>query len=106
MLPRFSPENFETNFKLVQEVEKLAAKKGCTPAQIAINWVLAQSEKPGMPKIIPIPGASSVERVKENTTIVPLTDEDLAEIEKTLASFTPAGDRYHAAGMEMLDSEE
>lgn len=106
MLPRFSAENFDTNFKLVEEVEKLAAKKGCTPAQIAINWVIAQSKKPGMPKIIPIPGASSVERVKENTTIVPLTDEDLAEIDRILASFTPVGDRYHAAGMEMLDEKE
>lgn len=94
MLPRWRPENFDANLKLVAEVEKLAAKKGCTPAQIAINWLIAQSQKPGMPKIIPIPGASSVERVRENSTIIKLTTEDLAEIDQIVTSFTPAGKRY------------
>jgi len=63
-LPRFQPDVLEANLRLTAEVEKLAAKKGCTPAQVAINWILALSRRPDMPKIIPIPGASSIERLR------------------------------------------
>lgn len=102
--PRFQGENFKKNLDLVNEVEKLAKKKGCTPGQIAINWLLAISKRPGMPKIIPIPGSSNPDRVKENAVIVDLTDDDLEEIEKILASFTVLGDRYPAALMGALNA--
>jgi pyridoxine 4-dehydrogenase len=105
MLPRFSPENFDANLKLVLEIENLAEKKKCTPAQIAINWIRALSKKPGMPTIIPIPGAAAPERVRENAKIIDLTDEDLQEIDAILASFTIVGDRYHKHGMEFLDTD-
>ena len=101
--PRFLPENFDNNLKLVTEIEKLAAKKGCTSGQIAINWVRALSDKPGMPKIIPIPGSTSAERVKENSKIIELTGEDLAEIDAILASFKPIGDRYPAQLQRFVD---
>jgi pyridoxine 4-dehydrogenase len=88
---------------LVHEIEKLAKRKGCTPAQVAINWVLAQGRKPGMPKIIPIPGAADPERIRENATLVDLTEEDLAEIDAILKGFEVKGERYAEHGMALLD---
>ncbi|KAI1083639.1 putative aldo/keto reductase [Whalleya microplaca] len=95
--PRFSPDNFEKNMQLVHKVEELAGKKGCTPAQLAINWTRALSRRPGMPTIIPIPGSTTVARVEENSKLIDLTDEDMAQIDTILANFTPAGGRYHSA---------
>ncbi|RYP81712.1 hypothetical protein DL769_001862 [Monosporascus sp. CRB-8-3] len=92
--PRFQPGNFEINLQLVKQVEELAEKKGCTPAQLAINWTKALSRRPGMPTIIPIPGATTVARVEENMKEIDITDEEMAEIDATLAKFTPAGNRY------------
>ncbi|KKK12444.1 hypothetical protein AOCH_000426 [Aspergillus ochraceoroseus] len=86
--PRFQPGNFEINLQLVEQVEAMATKKGCTPAQLAINWVRALSRRPGMPTIIPIPGATTVERVEENSKLIELTDEEMEEIDTTLAKFT------------------
>lgn len=57
MLPRYQPENLRQNRKLVEEVEKLAGKKGCTTAQVALGWLLGLSKREGMPTIIPIPGS-------------------------------------------------
>ncbi|KAI1485781.1 pyridoxal reductase [Biscogniauxia mediterranea] len=93
-LPRFQPGNFEINLQLVKQVEDMAKKKGCTPAQLAISWTRALSRRPGMPTIIPIPGATTAERVEENAREVELTDEDMAAIDATLAKFTPVGKRY------------
>ncbi|KAI0598245.1 pyridoxal reductase [Biscogniauxia sp. FL1348] len=93
-MPRFQPGNFEINLQLVKQVEDMAKKKGCTPAQLAISWTRALSRRPGMPTIIPIPGATTAERVEENSREVELTDEDMAAIDATLAKFTTAGKRY------------
>ncbi|KAF2721513.1 voltage-gated shaker-like K+ channel, subunit [Polychaeton citri CBS 116435] len=92
--PRFQPGNFKFNMQLVEQVEKMVSKKGCTSAQLAINWTRAISNRPGMPTIIPIPGATTVERVEENSKLVDITDEEMAEIDATLAKFTTAGERY------------
>ncbi|KAI1409323.1 Aldo/keto reductase [Hypoxylon sp. FL1857] len=94
--PRFQPGNFEINVQLVHQVEAMAKKKGCTPAQLAINWTRAISRRPGMPTIIPIPGATTAARVEENSKLFELTDEEMAEIDATLAKFTPSGERYPA----------
>ncbi|KAI1824879.1 putative aldo/keto reductase [Xylaria intraflava] len=93
--PRFEGENFDKNMQLVHKVSELAAKKGCTPAQLAINWARALSKRPGMPTIIPIPGATTKARVDENSKLVDLTEDDLAQIDAILANFTVAGGRYH-----------
>ncbi|EHA49112.1 pyridoxal reductase [Pyricularia oryzae 70-15] len=93
-LPRFQPENFEQNIKLVDAVKVMASKKGCTPAQLAINWVRCLSQRNGLPVIIPIPGATTVERVKENSTIIDLSDEEMAEIQNTMSKYEIKGDRY------------
>ncbi|KAI1388991.1 putative aldo/keto reductase [Hypoxylon trugodes] len=102
MFPRFQPENFQKNLALVSEIEKLAKAKGVSPAQLALSWLKLQSKKPGMPLIIPIAGASSEARVKENAAIIDLSDDDLKAITGTLESFPVAGDRYPAAAMKLV----
>ena len=92
--PRFQPGNFEVNLELVRQLETLAAKKGCKPSQLAVGWVLGIARRPGMPEIIPIPGATTAERVKENATVVELTDEEMKEIDAVLAKVEVAGGRY------------
>lgn len=95
--PRFQKENFDINVQLVEKVEEIAKKKGCTPAQLAINWTRALSRRPGMPTIIPIPGATTVARVEENSKQIDITDEEMAQIDAILTKFTPAGERYPPA---------
>ena len=102
-VPRFQKENFGKNLELVRELEKIANKLGCTPAQLAISWVRSLSEKNGNPEIIPIPGSATVERVNENATYVPVSKEDLAEIESILQSFKVAGGRYGGHAAEFMD---
>ena len=101
--PRFQPDVFDTNLQLATAVERIADKKGCTPAQIAINWLLALSRRPGMPRIIPIPGASSIERIRENSVEVELTEHDMAELAKIMKEFPTVGDRYDEHNMKLLD---
>ncbi|KAF2657493.1 Aldo/keto reductase [Lophiostoma macrostomum CBS 122681] len=92
--PRFTPESFPENVKLVEQVEKIAQKKGVTPAQIAVGWVLAQSRNNGFGDLIPIPGATTPERIKENMQAAQLDSDDLAALGKILQNFTPVGGRY------------
>jgi pyridoxine 4-dehydrogenase len=94
--PRFQPENFHHNLTLVRQLEELAAKKGCKPSQLAIGWIKALERRPGMPTIIPIPGATTAERVRENAHFVELNDDEMAEIDATLAKFEVKGGRYYA----------
>ncbi|KAH7359207.1 pyridoxal reductase [Plectosphaerella cucumerina] len=95
-MPRFQPGAFEINLQLAEQVKTLAEKKGCTPAQLALGWVTSLQRRPGMPVIIPIPGATTKERVEENSVVVELTDEEMAEIDATLAKFEVVGERYPA----------
>ncbi|KAI1751980.1 NADP-dependent oxidoreductase domain-containing protein [Xylaria castorea] len=105
-LPRFQEEHFNANLKLVEKVKEWAAKKGCTPAQFSINWLVALSKRPGMPKIIPIPGAASLERIKENIHEVELTDADMDEVDAFLKDFNPSGDRFNERLAQWLDSND
>ncbi|KAL4863365.1 hypothetical protein BDV12DRAFT_189718 [Aspergillus spectabilis] len=91
--PRFQQENFENNLQLVSKVEEIAAKKGCTPAQLAISWTIALSRRLKT-MIVPIPGSSTPERVEENSKIVEVSDEELDQIDAILKIFTPAGDSH------------
>ncbi|KAI1810028.1 aldo/keto reductase [Poronia punctata] len=101
-MPRYQPgEAFDHNIKLVYKVEEMAKKKSCTPAQLALGWIRALNGRPGMPKIIPIPGATTVERIKENAQLVELTDEDMAAIDEILDNFKPLGNRnFHLIPIE------
>jgi pyridoxine 4-dehydrogenase len=92
--PRFRAGNFEINRQLSHEVEEMAKQKGCSSAQLAINWTRMLSKCPGMPLIVPIPGCTTVARIVENSKIVDLTDEEMAQIDQMLSNFTPAGTRY------------
>ena len=93
-LPRFRPENFDNNLQLVEKVEEIAKTKSCTPAQLAINWTIALSRRPGMPEIVPIPGSTTGARVEENSKVIEITDHEMAQIDEILAKFEVAGDRY------------
>ncbi|KAK9387073.1 NADP-dependent oxidoreductase domain-containing protein [Lipomyces mesembrius] len=94
---RFSEENFALNLQLVDEVGELAGKKNITPPQLALSWVKKHEEViPGL-TIIPIPGATTLDRIEENyTTVPPLTDEEFAEIGEILKKFEVRGGRYNA----------
>jgi aryl-alcohol dehydrogenase-like predicted oxidoreductase len=86
--PRFQGENFTRNLKLVDRVTELATEKSCTPAQLALAWLLAQGEH-----IIPIPGTKRRTRLEENAAAGSLTlsATDLAELDALPA---PVGSRY------------
>jgi aryl-alcohol dehydrogenase-like predicted oxidoreductase len=87
--PRFQGENFQKNLDLVARIQELAQSKGCTPAQLALAWVLAQGED-----IVPIPGTKKVVRLEENAGAVDveLSADELAEIAAALPD--AAGLRY------------
>jgi aryl-alcohol dehydrogenase-like predicted oxidoreductase len=94
--PRFQGENFERNQALVREIEVMASEKGCTPAQLALAWVLAQGDD-----IVPIPGTKQRKYLDENIAALEfrLTGDDLARIDRILPPGAAAGPRYHAPGM-------
>ena len=98
--PRFQGENFDKNIALVREIEAMAAEKGCTAAQLALAWVLAQGDD-----IIPIPGTKRRRWLDDNIGAldVALGTEDLARIDAILPPGAAAGDRYHAAGMQTIN---
>jgi len=78
----------------VAEVEKLASQKGCTPGQIAIAWIKAQSGRKGMPVLIPIPGTVTEERLAENMKDVELSEDEMKELNDAVKKCTVHGDRY------------
>ncbi|KAK9237437.1 NADP-dependent oxidoreductase domain-containing protein [Lipomyces kononenkoae] len=96
-LDRFSEENFPVNLQLVDELTKFAQKKGIKPSQLAISWIKKHEEViPGL-EIIPIPGATTIDHVDENLAqVVPMTDEEFAEIGAVLDKIEIKGGRYNA----------
>ena len=98
--PRFQGANFEKNIQLVREVEAMALEKGCTTAQLALAWVLAQGED-----IVPIPGTKRVRYLDENIGAldVSLSRADLERLDAILPPGAAAGERYHARGMETVN---
>ena len=92
-LPRYQPDVFPQNLRLVEEVEKLAEIKGCATTQLALSWLKAHTRRPGMPVIVPIAGARSEERVRQNAVDVEITDDDFRAIDKILKSFPVEGYR-------------
>jgi pyridoxine 4-dehydrogenase len=92
--PRFHGEAFYHNLDLVKEIEVIAKRKGVTPAQVGLGWIRTLSGKNGLPVLIPIPGASSDGRVRENSANITLTSDEMAEIQSILNEFAPKGGRY------------
>jgi len=98
--PRFSGENFQRNLDLVSEVERMAQEKGCSAAQLALAWVLAQGED-----LVPIPGSKRRRNLEDNAGAlnVELTAEDLQRIDRILPPGAAAGERYAAPQMQALN---
>ena len=97
--PRFQGENFQRNLDLVKRVEEIAREKRCTPAQLALAWVLAQGEN-----IVPIPGTKRRKYLQENVGAldVNLTNKDLERIDEIAPKDAFAGSRYPEAMMKLL----
>ncbi|MBD0326262.1 MAG: aldo/keto reductase [Pyrinomonadaceae bacterium] len=98
--PRFQGENFQKNLKLVSRVEEIAKEKDCTPAQLALAWVLAQGQD-----IVPIPGTKRRKYLEENAGAleVELTEADLKRIDEVAPKGVAAGMRYPAAMMSSVN---
>ena len=98
-MPRFEQENFARNLELVERIKALAARKGCSPAQLALAWVLAQGDD-----IVPIPGTKRRRYLEENIGAldVHLAPDELAEIDAILPAGAAAGSRYSAPGMRTI----
>jgi aryl-alcohol dehydrogenase-like predicted oxidoreductase len=96
--PRFQGENLRRNLELVAAVERLARAKGCTPAQLALAWLLSRGSD-----IVPIPGTTKFERVQENAGAlnVTITAQDVAALDALAPAV--AGDRYAEGGMRAVN---
>jgi aryl-alcohol dehydrogenase-like predicted oxidoreductase len=97
-VPRFAPENARTNEGIIGVLRALAARRGATPAQVALAWVLSRGDD-----VVPIPGTRRRQRLDENLDAVELalTPEELAELEPLAARV--AGDRYLPALMKQVE---
>jgi aryl-alcohol dehydrogenase-like predicted oxidoreductase len=99
-MPRFQGENFKHNLQLVEKVREISKEKNCTPAQLALAWLLAQGED-----IMAIPGTKRRERLEENSRAidVELNDEDLRRIREAAPLGYAAGTRYPQAAMHTVN---
>ena len=97
--PRFQGNNFKKNLDVVDKVHELAKARGCTAAQLALAWVLAQSGK-----LIPIPGTRDIGRLRENAAAIELrlSAVDLMEIEAVAPKGFAEGTRYDVGRMKAL----
>ncbi len=98
--PRFQGENFDKNLELVRRVQTLAGARGCTPAQLALAWVLSRGAD-----VVPIPGTKRQRYLEENAAAaaIELNAEELAEIERAFPVGAAAGLRYPEAMMRSVD---
>lgn len=98
--PRFQGENFAKNLRLADHLNELAARKGCTPAQLALAWLLVRNDN-----VIPIPGTSSVKRLEENVSAVniSLNKEELDRIDLIAPPGAVAGARYSESMQRLLN---
>jgi aryl-alcohol dehydrogenase-like predicted oxidoreductase len=97
-VPRFSPEARQANLPLVDVVKGVAARKGATPAQVALAWLLAQA-----PWIVPIPGTTKLHRLEENLGAVALdlSTDDLDQINEEVSKIQVQGERLPEAALKM-----
>jgi aryl-alcohol dehydrogenase-like predicted oxidoreductase len=99
-VPRFAAENRDTNLELVNLLTGIAARRSVTPAQVALAWLLARK-----PWIVPIPGTTKVERLKENLGAMDLElgRADMQEIEAALSAVDLQGARYSEGAQRLID---
>ncbi len=98
--PRFNEENIGHNYELVKKIKKIADEKNCTPAQIALAWVMAQRDF-----IVPIPGTKKVKYLEENigSVDVKLSDDDLKRLNEAAPSGFTKGPRYPERSMSSVN---
>jgi len=101
-MPRFQGENFARNLELLAGFEAIARDSGCTPAQLCLAWLLAKD-----PNIVPIPGTSRPEHMRENAAAaeIRLSDETVAAVDELVNERTVAGPRYNEAMQASVDTE-
>jgi aryl-alcohol dehydrogenase-like predicted oxidoreductase len=99
-LPRFQGENLDRNLKLVDQLAAFATEKGCTPAQLALAWVLSRG-----PDVVPIPGTKRPAYVEENVgaTKVKLSQDDLQRLDRLVHPDEVAGARYGERNLALVD---
>ena len=97
--PRFSAENLPKNLELVEAIRKVANKRGCTPGQVSLAWLLAQGDD-----IIPIPGTKTMSRLIENidAASIILSDDEIGFIAQSIPPDAAAGLRYRAEHMKNM----
>jgi aryl-alcohol dehydrogenase-like predicted oxidoreductase len=93
-LPRFTKENFPKNLQLVDQLTALGKKKGCSPGQLTLAWILAQGDD-----FIPIPGTSKIKNLEENAAAaqIKLSKEEVQEIRQACEKADVVGERYPEA---------
>ena len=98
--PRYQGANFDANAAAARVVQDVAARKGATPAQVALSWLLAQGED-----IVPIPGTKRQARLQENlgAALLHLDEEDIRRLRESLAPDHIAGSRYGEAMLKLID---
>jgi aryl-alcohol dehydrogenase-like predicted oxidoreductase len=98
--PRFAGEAFDKNMVLVERLEAIATRKGVTPGQLALAWVLSQGGD-----VVPIPGTKQRKYLEENAAAanIKLSDAEVQEIEAAIPPSEIVGDRYHAGGLATID---
>jgi aryl-alcohol dehydrogenase-like predicted oxidoreductase len=98
--PRMQPENLEKNLGLLERIETLAAEKGCTTAQLAIAWVMAQGED-----IVPIPGTKRRKYLEDNCAAaeIHLSAAELEQLDTAAPKGVTAGPRYPEAAMRRVN---
>ncbi len=99
-MPRFQGDNFPKNLDLLKHLQELASTKGCTPAQLALAWVLANGND-----LLPIPGTTKMAHLEDNLAAleVVLTADDLARINEVAPKGVAAGERYAEGGMKVVN---
>ena len=100
-MPRFQGENFDKNIRLVEALKAMAARRGVTPAQLALAWVLAQGKD-----IVPIPGTKRRKYLEENVVAVDtkLSEAELRELDAAFPAGVTAGSRYPAPHMTRVNA--
>ena len=101
-MPRFHPEPYAANLRLLPAYQAIAAEVGCTPAQLALAWLLARGEQ-----VIPIPGTSKIEHLRDNlgAATVVLRPEIVSRLDALINQHTVAGERYGAQSSAEVDTE-
>lgn len=98
--PRFQPGNIERNANLVEAIRMIADSRGCTPAQLALAWLLDRA-----PDVVPIPGTRRIARLDENAAaaLIRLSDAERRQIDGVLETQAVVGERYAAVGRSLLN---